>query len=301
LAKESLEIKRKAIEKFTEMGLYPYSKFYLRAVHDRFGEYWKNHFATIGLLGMNEAVRNFMPGENITTPNGRVFALKVLDFMRDKLTGYQDETGNIYNLEATPGEGTTYRFARMDKKRFGRILVANEESFQKGAKPYYTNSSQLPVNFTEDVFEALDLQDELQCKYTGGTVFHTFVGERMTKDSVKKMVDKISKNYHLPYFTLTPTFSVCPIHGYLNGEHEYCPKCDADIAEAEVLAASPISVSDDVVMEVSDEEVALAGNVKPVVPDVVLTPSIIVSRDTITVVEPSSSELNFGGDTNGED
>lgn len=243
LAKESLETKRKAIENFTKMGLYPYTKFYLRQVYQRFGEYWKNHFATIGLLGMNEAITNFMPGENITTEKGRAFALKVLDFMRDRLTEYQEETGNIYNLEATPGEGTTYRFARMDKKRFGRILVANEDAYQKGAKPYYTNSTQIPVNFTDDVFEALDLQDELQCKYTGGCVFHTFVGEKMTKDSVKRMVKKISDNYHLPYFTISPTFSVCPIHGYLDGEYEYCPKCDAEIAEAEI---APISVADDV-------------------------------------------------------
>lgn len=256
LSKESLEIKRKAIERFTEMGLYPYSRFYLRAVHERFGQYWKNHFGTIGLLGMNEAVKNFMPGEDITTEKGRAFALKVLDFMRERLAGYQEETGSIYNLEATPGEGTTYRFARMDKKRFGRIIVANEEAVQnKGAKPYYTNSSQLPVDFTDDVFEALDLQDELQCKYTGGTVFHTFVGERMTVESVKKMVKKIAFGYHLPYFTISPTFSVCPIHGYLAGEHEYCPKCDLEIAEGKRVAED---VLEEVKTEVSDEEIALA-------------------------------------------
>ncbi|MBU2577062.1 MAG: ribonucleoside triphosphate reductase [Nanoarchaeota archaeon] len=170
LAKESLEIKRKAIENFTEVGLYPYSKFYLRQVHQRFGEYWKNHFSTIGLLGMNESITNFLPGENITTEKGHGFAVKIMDFMRGKLEEFQTETGSIYNLEATPGEGTTYRFARMDKKRFGRVLVANEEAYQNGANPYYTNSTQLPVNFTEDVFEALDLQDELQCKYTGGCI-----------------------------------------------------------------------------------------------------------------------------------
>jgi ribonucleoside-triphosphate reductase len=248
LSKESLEVKRKAVEQFTVMGLYPYSRFYLRAVHERFGEYWKNHFGTIGLLGMNEAVKNFMPGEDITTEKGRAFALKVLDFMRERLTGYQEETGSIYNLEATPGEGTTYRFARMDKKRFGRIVVANEEAVQKGAKPYYTNSSQLPVDFTDDVFEALDSQDELQCKYTGGTVFHTFIGERMTTDAVKKMVRKISNNYKLPYFTISPTFSICPTHGYLSGEHEYCPKCDLEIAEAKG------SVAEDVIAEEEMEE-----------------------------------------------
>jgi ribonucleoside-triphosphate reductase (formate) len=232
LSKESLEIKRKAIEKFTEVGLYPYSKFYLRQVNQRFGQYWKNHFATIGLLGMNEAIMNFMPGENITTPRGREFALKVLDFMRDRISGYQEETGNIYNLEATPGEGTTYRFARLDKKRFGRIVVANENAFIAGAKPYYTNSTQLPVNYTHDIFEALDLQDDFQCKYTGGTVFHTYVGERLDKEGVKKLVKKISASYHMPYFTITPTFSICPIHGYIPGEHEYCPKCDEEFNES---------------------------------------------------------------------
>ena len=241
LAKESLEIKRKTIEKFTEIGLYPYTRFYLRQVHERFGKWWENHFSTIGLLGMNEAIVNFIPGEDITTPRGHDFAIKVLDFMRDKLTEYQEETGSMYNLEASPGEGTTYRFARMDKKRFGKIIVANEDAVKNGAKPYYTNSTQLPVNHTPDVFEALDLQDELQCKYTGGTVFHTFIGEKIGKESVKAMVKKISNNYHLPYFTITPTFSVCPIHGYIAGEHEYCPKCDDDIA---AMDKSPISVSD---------------------------------------------------------
>lgn len=230
LSKEGLEIKRKAIEKFTEIGLYPYSKFYLRQVYQRFSEYWKNHFSTIGVIGMNEAIINFLPGEDITTPRGREFAIKILDFMRERLEDYQRETGNIYNLEATPGEGVTYRFARMDKKRFGKIIVANEKSMLKGAKPYYTNSSQLPVNYTEDIFEALDLQDELQCKYTGGTVFHTYVGEKLNKEAVKIIVKKIANTYHLPYFTITPTFSICPIHGYLSGEHEYCPKCDLEQA-----------------------------------------------------------------------
>ena len=226
LSKESLEIKRKAIERFTEIGLYPYSKFYLKAVKMRYGEHWKNHFATIGLLGMNEAISNFMPGETIATEKGRAFTIEILDFMRNKLEGYQKETGNIYNLEATPGEGTTYRFARGDKKRFGRIKVANEEAVnEKGAKPYYTNSTQLPVNFTDDLFEALEMQDELQMKYTGGTVFHAFIGEKLQKDSVKLLVRKIAENFKMPYFTLTPTFSICPIHGYLAGEHEYCPTC----------------------------------------------------------------------------
>lgn len=254
LAKESLEIKRKSVERFTEMGLYPYSRFYLRQVHERFGEWWKNHFGTIGLLGMNEAIRNFMPGEDITTEKGKAFAVKVLDFMRDRLSEYQEETGSIYNLEATPGEGTTYRFARMDKKRFGRILVANDEAVAKGVEPYYTNSTQLPVGFTDDVFEALDSQDELQCKYTGGTVFHTFVGERMTTDAVKKMVKKISNNYHLPYFTITPTFSICPYHGYLSGEHEYCPKCDLEIAEGKRSAADDVVEEEKMESKMSEAE-----------------------------------------------
>jgi len=232
LAKESLEIKRKTVESFTEKGLYPYSKFYLRQVKQRFGKYWQNHFSTIGLLGMNEAISNFMENQDITTSKGHDFALRVLDFMRKKLEEYQEETGNIYNLEATPGEGTSHRFARLDKKKLGKIKVANEDAVRENdAKPYYTNSTQLPVWHTEDLFEALDLQDELQTKYTGGTVFHAFIGEKLDKESVKSLVKKISHNYHLPYFTITPTFSICPIHGYIPGEHEYCPKCDAEIEE----------------------------------------------------------------------
>jgi ribonucleoside-triphosphate reductase (formate) len=230
LAKESLEIKRKTIEQFTEIGLYPYSRIYLRMVKQRFGKYWKNHFATIGLLGMNEAIMNFMPGENIATQRGKEFAMKVLSFMRNKLEQYQLETENIYNLEATPGEGTSYRFARMDKKSFGRIIAANERNIRdKNAKPYYTNSTQLPVNYTTDIFEALELQDDLQTQYTGGTVLHGFLGERITKEGAKKLVRKIAEKFRLPYFTLTPTFSICPVHGYLTGEHEYCPKCDLEI------------------------------------------------------------------------
>ena len=229
LAKESLETKRKSIEGFTERGLYPYSKFYLRNIKLKAGDYWKNHFSTIGLLGMNEAIMNFMPGETIATPKGKEFALKTLKFMRDKLEEFQNETGNIYNLEATPGEGTTYRFARNDKKRFGRIIVANERAVRDhDAKPYYTNSTQLPVDYTKDLFEALDMQDELQIQYTGGTVLHGFIGEKLSKEGVKKIVKKIADNYRLPYFTITPTFSVCPKHGYIAGEHEYCPKCDQE-------------------------------------------------------------------------
>jgi ribonucleoside-triphosphate reductase len=229
LSKESLEIKRKSLERFTELGLYPYAKFYLRNVHARFGESWKNHFSTIGLLGMNEAIMNFMPGENITTEKGRKFAEKTLLFMRERLEEYQKETNSIYNLEATPGEGTTYRFARKDKKQFGRIIVANEDAVREGRAPYYTNSTQLPVNYTNDLFKALELQDPLQTLYTGGTVFHGFIGEKMQKEHVKLLVKKIAENFALPYFTITPTFSICPVHGYLAGDHEYCPKCDEEM------------------------------------------------------------------------
>jgi len=230
LAKESLEIKRKAIEKFTANGLYPYSKYYLKKVNQRFKKCWKNHFSTIGLIGMNEAIMNFMPEETIATEEGKKFSIEVLDYMRMKMEEFQGETGNIYNLEATPAEGTSHRFARGDKTRFGRIVVANEEAFKnEGAKPYYTNSTQLPVGYTEDIFQALDLQDELQTKYTGGTVLHFFLGERISAEAAKMTVKKIAENYKLPYFTLTPTFSICPKHGYLVGEHEYCPECDKEI------------------------------------------------------------------------
>ena len=178
---------------------------------------------------MNEAVMNFMPGENIATPKGKEFTKKILNFMREKLEEFQEETGNIYNLEATPAEGVTYRFSKMDKQRFGRIIVANERAVRNSeAKPYYTNSTQLPVNYTSDLFEALELQDDLQTMYTGGTVFHGFMGEKITGNGAKILVKKIAEKFRLPYFTITPTFSVCPIHGYLAGEHEYCPKCEAE-------------------------------------------------------------------------
>ncbi|MCD6575897.1 MAG: ribonucleoside triphosphate reductase [Nanoarchaeota archaeon] len=227
LAKESLEIKRKVLEKFTERDLYPYTKYYLRNIKSTFGEYWKNHFSTIGLVGMNEACLNLL-GEGISSNIGRKFTLRVLDFMREKLIKFQEETGNNYNLEATPAEGTSYRLAKIDKEKYPKIICANEKKYEQGAEPFYTNSTQLPVNFTDDIFEALDLQDEIQTKYTGGTVLHLFIGEKITDiGSVKSLVKKICNNYHLPYFTLTPTFSVCPTHGYISGEHENCPKCGA--------------------------------------------------------------------------
>lgn len=235
IARESLETKREVIEKFTEMGLYPYSKFYLGRIKDQFGEYWKNHFNTIGILGMNESMLNFI-GKSITAKEGHSLAKEILEYMRDKLMTYQNETNHLYNLEATPGEGTTYRFAKADKKKYADIIVANERAYrEKNAAPYYTNSSQLPVGFTDDIFEALDLQDDLQTKYTGGTVLHGFIGEKMPSiDATKNLVRKIAENYHLPYYTICPTFSICPIHGYLSGEHEYCPKCDEEIGYAEV-------------------------------------------------------------------
>jgi len=226
LAKNSLEIKRRILEKFTEQGLYPYTKYYLRNIKKRFGAYWKNHFSTIGLVGLNEACLNLL-GVTIGDRDGKDFGLKVLEFMRNKLIEFQEETGNNYNLEATPAEGTSYRLAMIDKKKYPDIICANEQAFKNGAEPFYTNSSQLPVNYTDDIFEALDLQDELQTKYTGGTVIHIFVGERITpSDVVKNLVKRICYNYKLPYFTITPTFSICPNHGYLSGEHFTCPKCN---------------------------------------------------------------------------
>ncbi len=230
LAKESLEVKRKILERLTEQGLYPYSRFYLRNIKEASGHYWNNHFNTIGLNGMNEAVMNFM-GTDLTTDEGVSFAVRIMNIMRDQMVVFQEETGNLYNLEATPAEGTTYRFARTDKDMFGdKIKCANEEAYKKNdADPYYTNSSQLPVGHTDDLFDALKLQDKLQSLYTGGTVFHSFLGERMPSgDSTKILVKRIAENFRLPYYTITPTFSICPIHGYIPGEHEFCPYCDQE-------------------------------------------------------------------------
>ena len=220
LAKESLEIKRKTIENFIEKGLYPYSRYYLQGVKKMRGKYYANHFATIGLIGLNEALLNFI-GENIARKRGRRFALEILDFMREKLVKYQKETGNIYNLEATPAESTAYRLAQKDKEKYPDSITAGTKKV-----PYYTNSTMLPVNYTDDIFEALKLQDEIQCKYSGGTVLHLFLGERISDiQAVKNLVKKIFENFKLPYITLTPTFSICPSHGYLEGEHFECPKC----------------------------------------------------------------------------
>jgi ribonucleoside-triphosphate reductase len=225
LAKQSLSIKRKVLEKFTDQNLYPYSKFYLRDIKQGTGLYWKNHFSTIGILGMNEACINFL-GTDIATEAGLNFSLKVMDFIRDMIAEIQETTGDIFNLEATPAEGTSYRLAMLDKKLSNEIICANEDGYRNGSAPFYTNSSQLPVNCTEDVFETLMLQDELQGKYTGGTVLHIYLGEQIRDiEIIKRLIKRIVDNFRLPYFTLTPTFSVCPSHGYLNGKQEICPVC----------------------------------------------------------------------------
>lgn len=228
IAKESLEEKRKIIEHLTENGLYPYTKYYLRDIKKGFNKYWKNHFSTIGLIGANEACLNLL-GVNIADKKGLEFANKIMDFMTDVIIDYKKETGNNYNLEASPAEGASYRLAKKDKENYPDIIVANEKEYKKGAKPFYTNSTQLPVNFTDDIFEALNLQDELQAKYTGGTVIHIFAGERIYDlDVMKNLVKKICTNYKLPYFTFTPTFSICKTHGYIAGEHFKCPKCNEE-------------------------------------------------------------------------
>jgi ribonucleoside-triphosphate reductase (formate) len=227
LAKTSLEIKRKMLERFTDRNLYPYTKHYLRGIKERFGQYWKNHFSTIGLVGLNEACVNLM-GTHLGTEKGQLFAFRVLEFMREKLLQFQEETGNNYNLEATPAEGTSYRLARIDAEKYPGIKSANAKNSAEGGKPFYTNSSQLPVQYSEDIFEVLDLQDELQTRYTGGTVLHLFIGEEIKNpSSVTELVRLICNRYHLPYFTITPTFSICPIHGYLAGKQETCPRCGA--------------------------------------------------------------------------
>ena len=227
LAKESLIIKRKILENFTEKNLYPYSKFYLREVKNGTGFYWKNHFSTVGIIGMNEACLNFL-GEDIGTDRGQLFSNKVMDFIRDEISQIQEETGALFNLEATPAEGTSYRLAMLDRKRFPDIICANGEPCSD-EDAYYTNSTQLPVNYTDDIFETLRLQDDLQSKYTGGTVLHIFLGEMVHNiETVKSVIQKISAGYRLPYFTLTPTFSVCPNHGYLSGKQEDCPICHGE-------------------------------------------------------------------------
>ena len=220
MAKKSLEIKRKVISLHLERGLYPYTKRYL----GRFN----SHFSTIGVNGINEMIRNFTGDkENITTDWGRDFAKNFLTHMREKLISFQEETGNMYNLEATPAEGTTYRFAKEDQKRFPGIIQAGTKE-----APYYTNSSQLPVGFTDDPFKALDYQDDLQTQYTGGTVLHLYMSERISSSAAcKSLVRKVLENYRLPYVSITPVYSICPKHGYIAGEHKFCPKCDAELLE----------------------------------------------------------------------
>ncbi len=227
-AKESLSIKRKVLEKCTDKNLYPYSRFYLRKIKKATGLYWKNHFSTIGIIGMNEACANLMD-TSIGSETGIEFSLKVMDFLRDMLAEMQEETGHIFNLEATPAEGASYRLAILDKNEFPEIICANENEYREGAAPFYTNSTQLPVNHTEDIFETLMLQDDLQIKYTGGTVLHMYLGEQVSDiEAIKRLIKKVVTNFRLPYFTLTPTFSVCPSHGYLNGKHEKCSVCSQE-------------------------------------------------------------------------
>ena len=250
LAKQSLCIKRKMLEDLTDNGLYPYSKYYLRGMKEQTGQFWKNHFSTIGLIGMNEALVNFM-SKNIVDDEGTEFAKKIMNFMRDKLTVYQEETGDLFNLEATPGEGTSRRLANIDKKKYPDIKVANDASVKQGATPYYTNSTQLPVGYTQDLFKALDKQDPLQTQYTGGTVFHIFLGERLPNPQAAKMlIKKITENYEMPYVSLTPTFSICPVHGYVAGEHEFCPRCENEDAPQKI---TPSELAKEINNEVAPE------------------------------------------------
>ena len=218
ISKATLEKKRVFIQEMYDRGLFPYTKRYL--------PHFRNHFSTIGVNGINEMIQNFTDGkEDIVSDYGMAFATEILEHIRTKMRAYQEETGNLYNLEATPAEGTTYRFAKEDKKRYHDIIQAGE-----GENIYYTNSSQLPVDYTEDPFEALLLQDNLQCQYTGGTVLHLYMNEKLSSvEACRNFVKKVITNFKLPYITVTPVFSVCPKHGYLNGEHEYCPKCDEEL------------------------------------------------------------------------
>jgi ribonucleoside-triphosphate reductase len=225
VAKNSLEIKRKVIETQTERGMYPYSARYLRNIKERTGEFWYNHFNTIGIIGMNEACRNFL-GEDcdLTSEKGQRFAIDTMNYLREQIARIQEETGHFYNLEATPAEGASYRLAKLDRGKYPDIICAGTCE-----TPYYTNSSQLPVGFTDDIFETLDLQDELQSLYTGGTVLHLYLGERIPDIEIaKELIRKAFTNYKLPYISLTPTFSVCDKHGYLAGEQFNCPECGAE-------------------------------------------------------------------------
>jgi ribonucleoside-triphosphate reductase len=227
IGRTSLEIKRKVVQRHIDGGLFPYTKRYLGSL--------RNHFATLGVNGVNEMIRNFTgDAEDITTSWGSAFAMRFLDHVRARIVAFQEETGHLYNLEATPAEGTTYRFAREDRKRFPGILQAGTPD-----QPYYTNSSQLPVGYTDDPFEALEKQEELQRRYTGGTVLHLYMGERVSSAAAcKKLVRRALENFRLPYVTVTPTFSICPKHGYVEGEHAFCPRCDAELRAEKRRAAA---------------------------------------------------------------
>lgn len=225
MAQTSLEIKRKLLEQFTEKNLYPYTRYYLREIKQRYDQYWYNHFATIGLTGMNEACLNLL-GKDIGTPEGSSLASRVLDYMRERLLVFQEETGNMYNLEATPAEGASYRLAQLDKERYPDILSRQQTQETPSTQPFYSNSTQLPVNYTNDIWKVLELQDDLQTKYTGGTVLHIHLGEAAADpQSLKGFIRKVCRNYHLPYFTISPVFSICPNHGYLKGRQNKCPNC----------------------------------------------------------------------------
>ncbi len=228
----SLEIKRKVIQRLIDNGLYPYTKRYLGTL--------RNHFSTIGVNGINEMILNFTNGEHgVADEWGKAFAEKFLDYIRAQLIKIQEETGHMYNLEATPAESATYRFAREDKKRYPGIIQAGTET-----DPYYTNSSQLPVGYTDDPFEALDLQASLQSKYTGGTVLHLYMSQRVSSAKVcGELIKKVLTNYRLPYITITPTFSICPKHGYLAGEHKFCPLCDEEKKAAKIKALKASNVA----------------------------------------------------------
>jgi ribonucleoside-triphosphate reductase len=227
IGKTSLEIKRKVIERHMDNGLFPYTKRYLGTL--------RNHFSTIGVNGINEMIRNFTgDAHDITSEVGHRLAVRLLDHIRARMIEFQDETGNMYNLEATPAEGTTYRFAREDAKRFPGIIQAGTVDM-----PYYTNSSQLPVGYTDDPFEALEMQDELQRKYTGGTVLHLYMNDPLTStDACRELIKRALSRFTLPYITISPTFSICPKHGYIGGHHEFCPKCDAEIIARKQLMAA---------------------------------------------------------------
>ncbi len=227
LARKSLELKRKVIQRHMDAGLFPYTKRYLGTL--------RNHFSTLGVNGINELIRNFTGDtDDITTEWGRDFAARLLDHVRARMVQFQEETGHMYNLEATPAEGTTYRFAREDKKRFPSILQAGSDE-----APYYTNSSQLPVGYTDDPFQALEMQHELQSKYTGGTVLHLYMSERISStDACKRLVRRSLEQFRLPYLTVTPVFSICPQHGYIAGEHEFCPLCDEELLAKKRAAAA---------------------------------------------------------------